>query len=52
MNGYKITVYKLADKEEEGKGTRESSEELYEQKVESLDMKALIAVVNGLSKSG
>lgn len=50
MNGFRIMVYRLTDKDEGEKGTRESSEEVYEQKVESLDMQALIGVVNGLSK--
>ena len=49
MNGYKVTIYRLSDDlNAEKECNRERSEEIYDQKVSELDLRTVIAVVNGL----
>lgn len=52
MDGYKVVVYRLTPKEPDQHGySREDYEQVYEQKVEKLDLVGLVATVNGLSPS-
>lgn len=48
MNGYRVCIYKLTDRENQEKYNREDQEQIFEQKVTSLDVRAVIAIVNGL----
>ena len=52
MTGYKVLVFRITDKSSDDTSSycRENSDQLYEQKVERLDLQQLIAVVNGLQK--
>lgn len=51
MDGYKICVYKITTNKDIDSSCygREGQEEIYEQKVEELNLKNVIAVVNGLN---
>lgn len=52
MNGYKIVIYTIREKVAGDSGYgNEVSETIFEQKVETLDVQAVIAVVNKLPMS-
>ena len=52
MDGYQVTIKRLIDNPDaKDNYSRERAEEIYDQRVVTLDVQAVIAVVNGLTKS-